>query len=129
MTKELIKDYKINECYCGRDCCDEWSTTLDCEFYLKTPERFTLFGKEYVIDRILIEPHFLGLNGSYTEIEDLCCFKFAGSDIKFEAIEIPREFLKEIADIFKQLEDAKDKRLNDCFISDDIYGYLEEEDL
>lgn len=123
---KLIKDYKINECNCSRGCCDEFEFGIDCEFYLAKPEKFTLFGKDFTIDRILVESTFHGLNNSYTEIEDCCCLKFATENYtKFECVEIPKVFIKEIADIFKKLEQKKDKRLNGCIISDYFYDYLE----
>ena len=121
---KLFKDYKINECNCSRNCCDEFEFSIDCEFYLAKPEKFTLFGKDYTIDRICIEPTFCGLNTG-TEIVDCCCVKFeTDNNLKFDCIEIPKEFIKEMAVIFKKLEQKKDKRLNDCIISDDFYNYL-----
>ena len=67
---KLIKDYKINNCTCCRDYCDEWDTHLDAEFYLANPETFTLFGRTFVVDRILFEESFYGMNSSYTEIPE-----------------------------------------------------------
>lgn len=124
----LFKDYIIHECKCIRGYCDEWDTTLDCEFIIANPESFTLYGKTFNIDRIYIEPLYCGLNQSYTTIGDICCLKFGTADReRFELVSIPNEFVLEIADIFKELEIKKDKRLNDCIISDSFYDYVGED--
>lgn len=66
------------------------------------------------------------MNSSYTEIEGMV-FKLATADReRFEYVEVPEEYLREIARTFETLEKAKDKRLNDCILSDDIYEYLED---
>ena len=124
---KLFKDFIIHQCYCSRDICDEWNMNLDCEFIITNPETFTLFGKTFVIDRIYIEPLYCGMNDSFTTIEDICCLKFGTGDReRFDLVTVPNEFILEIADIFKELESNKDKRLNECIISDCFYNYVGE---
>lgn len=122
---KLFKDFKIIECKCFRDYCDEWETNLEAEFYLANPETFTLLGKTFVVDRIVIENSFCGMNSSYTEFENFVFKPATAEKESFEHIKIPKEYLQEIAEIFETLESTKDKRLNGLVISDDIYFFLE----
>lgn len=122
-----IKEIIIHKCVCSQSpATGEWDTEVHIEFMLKNPQRFNIFGKEYCIDRIILETDDWGIYGHSLYINDFCGISYCVINKCLPFVPIEIHTLKEIADKLQELEKDNDSWLNGCIISDDIYEYIEE---
>ena len=99
---------------------------MEAEFPLKYFNAIVLFGRIYLIDKVVVRTNYYGLGEADTAIPDIGLFILQTKEGKdLPCFEVPYYILREIADVFKYLEDKKDKSLNECYISEEIYSYIE----
>lgn len=126
---KYIEDYKIKTCICSRDICDEWNLELEAYFKLVEPQVVALYEQIHKITDVVLQSNYYGMDYAATTIPDLALVKFVTDKGRYiDCFEIPDNILKEIADIFKNLEDKNAKELNGCIISDEIYNFINHEE-